>query len=121
MKILSVLFFLLMCSKSFANLYLKTEYQEGQRPKVVTKQHIFLDKRYTINYTKRSYVLILKKVTSAEATIESETYEISKAGNKTMIGGSYGTYRLGKAFTLTDGPRGPRHFSLKIYLEKIVL
>lgn len=113
------LFFI--CKTGFANLYLQTEYQEGTRPKIITKQHIFLDQRYTINYTKKSYVLILKKINNEEATIESESYDLDKIGHKTMHGGSYGTYKIGKSFVLADkAPGGGQLFSLKITLEKVV-
>ncbi len=106
---------------SYANLYLQTEYQEGSRPKVVTKQHIFLEKRYTINYDRKSYVLILKKINGNEVTIESESYDVDKKGHKTMQGGSLGTYRVGKSFSLKDkAPNGERLFNLKISLEKLI-
>lgn len=121
MKYLFLIFLIFTCNESFANLYLQTEYQEARRPKIVTKHHIFLDKRYIINYTKKSYVLILKKMSGDEATIESESYDVDKRGRKTMQGGSYGTYKLGKSFTITDhSPRGVPLFSLKITLEKSV-
>lgn len=121
MKTLFFILSIFVCSNSFANLYLQTEYQEGKKPKIVSKQHIFLNKRETINYTKKGYVLTLKKITKDEATIESESYDIDKLGHKTMQGGSYGTYKLGKSFTITDhGPSGEVLFNLKIVLEKIV-
>lgn len=116
-KIILLSFFI--CNTSFANLYLTTEYQEGKRPKVTTKQHIFLDKRYTINYTKRSYVLILKKIVKDHVTIESERYAIDQFGHKTMEGGSYGDYRVGSSFTINDKGGGQR-FTLKITLDKLV-
>ena len=118
----NLLIFLLFFSfNSFANLYLQTDYQEGKLPRVVTKHHIFLEKRYTINYEKKSYILILKKVTNNEATIESESYNFDKKMRRTMVGGSYGTYRVGRAFTITDhAPNGAKTFELKIFLEKIV-
>lgn len=121
MKFLFLIFLIFSCNASFANLYLQTEYQEGTRPKILTKHHIFLDKRYTINYSKKSYVLILKKINGDEATIESESYDFDKLGRKTMQGGSYGTYKVGKTLTLTDhASNGTRPFALKILLEKIV-
>ena len=121
MKYVFLLFFIFTCQSSFANLYLETVYQEGQKPKIATKHHIFLDKRYTVNYTKKSYVLILKKINGDEATIESETYDVNKVGHKTMEGGSYGTYKIGKGFELTDtDSTGHQLFKLKILLEKIV-
>lgn len=121
MKFLFIIFLIISCNTSLANLYLQTEYQEGNKAKILTKHHVFLDKRYIINYTKKSYVLILKKVNGDEATIESESYDLDKVGHKTMHGGSYGTYKVGKTFTLTDhAPNGARLFSLKILLEKIV-
>ncbi|MDD4973630.1 MAG: hypothetical protein PHY93_04730 [Bacteriovorax sp.] len=121
MKYLLLICFIFTCNISFANLYLQTEYQEGRKPKIVTKQHIFLDRRYPIYYTKKSYVLILKKINGDEATIESESYNVDKRGHKTMQGGSFGTYKVGKSFTLTDhAPNGDQLFSLKVVLEKIV-
>jgi hypothetical protein len=115
------IFLVLISTPCFANLYLQTEYQEGKRPKIITKHHIFLDKRYTINYTKKSYVLILKKINNNEATIESESYDFDKLGHKTMRGGSFGTYKIGKFFALTDhAANGNQLFSLKIVLEKSV-
>jgi hypothetical protein len=121
MKYLLLICFIFTCNISFANLYLQTEYQEGKKPKIITKQHIFLDKRYPIFYTKKSYVLILKKINGDEATIESESYNVDKIGHKTMQGGSFGTYKVGKSFTLTDhAPNGDQLFSLKVVLEKIV-
>ena len=121
MRYFIVLFFIFSSTISFANLYLQTEYQEGQKPKVVTKQHIFLDKRYTINYDRKSYVLILKKIDGNEATIESESYDVNKVGHKSMHGGALGTYKVGKSFSLTDNAQnGDRLFNLKIILEKIV-
>lgn len=120
-NILFFIAFLFASSESFANLYLQTEYQEGRKPKVITKQHIFLNKRETINYTKKSYILILKKINGNEATIESESYNLDKLGHRTMVGGSYGTYQVGKYFTITDHtPNGTKLFELKIFLEKIV-
>jgi hypothetical protein len=121
MKKILILFFSLFSLSSYANLYLQTEYREGKNPKVITKQHIFLEKRYTINYTKKSYVLTLKKVNEKEATIESETYSIDKMGHKTMEGGSVGTYKIGKSFTLVDrGPNGNVQYYIKFSLEKFV-
>lgn len=121
MKILILLFFVFISSSTFANLYLQTEYQDGHKPKIITKQHIFLNKRETINYTKKSYILILKKINGNEAIIESESYDLDKSGHRTMTGGSYGTYRVGKYFTITDhAPNGAKLFELKILLEKIV-
>lgn len=121
MKKLTVLFFLLGCNVSFANLYLKTEYQERKQSKITTKHHIFLENRYVINYAKKSYVLVLKKITKDEATIESETYNRDPMGKKVMMGGSLGTYKVGKTFTLTDhSTKGLPLFTLKITLERIV-
>ncbi len=99
----------------FANLYLQTEYQEATKAPIVTKHHIFLDQRYTINYSKKRYVLILKKITGDEATIESESYDLDKIGHKTMHGGSYGSYKVGKSFFIKE-----RGFVFKVDLEKIV-
>ena len=122
MKFFIILFSLFFYSvASFANLYLQTDYQEAKLPRVVSKHHIFLEKRYTINYEKKSYILILKKLTNNEATIETESYNFDKKMRRTMVGGSYGTYRVGKAFTITDhAPNGTKTFELKILLEKIV-
>jgi hypothetical protein len=121
MKLIFSIFLFSVSTMSYANLYLQTEYQEGSRPKVVTKQHIFLEKRYTINYDRKSYVLILKKVNGNEVTIESESYDVDKKGHKTMQGGSLGTYRVGKSFSLKDkAPNGERLFNLKISLEKLI-
>lgn len=121
MKKLLTIVLLLVMNPVFANLYLQTDYQEGRRPKIVTKHHIFLEKRYVINYTKKSYVLILKKINNTEATIESESYDFDKIGHKTMHGGAYGTYKIGKDFTLTDhDANGATLFSLRILLEKVV-
>jgi hypothetical protein len=116
-----LLFFIITCNVSFANLYLQTEYQELTKPKIITKHHIFLDKRYIINYSKKSYVLILKKINGDEATIESESYDLDKLGHKTMHGGSFGTYKIGKSFMLSDhASNGAMLFTLKIVLEKSV-
>ena len=121
MKLIFSIFLFSVSTMSYANLYLQTEYQEGSRPKVVTKQHIFLEKRYTINYDRKSYVLILKKINGNEVTIESESYDVDKKGHKTMQGGSLGTYRVGKSFSLKDkAPNGERLFNLKISLEKLI-
>jgi hypothetical protein len=122
MKNFSVFIFIMLstfATQAFANLYLTTDYQEGTNPKIVTKQHIFLEKPYPVKYTLKSYILILKKITKDEATIESESYDVDKNGHKTMSGGSYGTYKIGKSFTLTDPPKGDRpKFTLKITLDK---
>lgn len=115
MKILILVFSFFLSATCFANLYLQTEYQEGRNPPIVTKHHIFLDKRYVVNYTKKSYVLILKKISGSEATIESESYDVDKIGHKTMHGGSYGTYKVGKSFFIVE-----KGFVLKVDLEKIV-
>ncbi len=121
MKILLIAFLLLTSTSSMANLYLQTVYQEGTRPKIMTKHHIFLEKRYPIDYSKKSYVLILKKIVGDEATIESESYDLDKIGHKTMHGGSFGTYKVGKKFSLIDhAPDGQKLYSLDITLEKSV-
>ena len=121
MKTLILWFAFLFSHVALANLYLQTEYQEGRKPKIITKQHIFLNKRETINYSQKSYVLILKKIEGNMATIESESYDVNKVGHKTMQGGSYGTYKVGGSFSLVDrAPNGEQRFSLKIILEKIV-
>ena len=121
MKNILALFLFLIMQSALANLYLQTEYREGKNPKIVTKHHIFLEKRYPVNYTKKSYVLILKKVTNDEATIETESYDVDKIGHKTMHGGSLGTYKVGKEFTIKDqSPNGEILFSWKVLLEKIV-
>lgn len=115
----SFFFFITLTAQAFANLYLTTEYQEGTNAKVSTKQHIFLEKPYPVKYEAKSYILILKKITKDEATIETESYDIDKKGHKTMSGGSYGVYKIGKSFTLTDPPKGDRpKFTLKIILDK---
>jgi hypothetical protein len=121
MKILTLVFSLIFTVNCFANLYLQTDYQEGKKAPIITKQHIFLNKREVINYTKKSYVLTLTNITKDEATIESESYDVNKVGHKTMQGGSLGTYKIGKSFFLVDhAPNGATLFSLKITLEKIV-
>jgi hypothetical protein len=122
MKMLILLFGLCTSLNSFANLYLRTEYQEGKKTKIISKHHIFLEKRYPVKYSKKSYVLILKKITADQATIESESYDVNeKTGNKVMHGGAYGTYKVGKNFQLIDrSPSGEVLFSLKIFLEKVV-
>jgi hypothetical protein len=66
-------------------------------------------------------VLILKKINNDEVTIESESYDVNKVGHRTMHGGSFGTYKIGKIFSLTDrDASGVQIFNLKILLEKIV-
>ncbi|MDO9182011.1 MAG: hypothetical protein Q7U04_06365 [Bacteriovorax sp.] len=121
MKFLLLTILIFSCNLSWANLYLQTEYQEGSKPKIVTKHHIFLNKRYPIYYSRKSYVLILKKIIGNEATIESESYDLDKIGHKTMHGGGLGTYKVGKSFSLIDyAPNGGQLYSLKIDLEKIV-
>lgn len=121
MKILSVLITILLSSSCFADLYLQTEYQEGRKAKIITKHHIYLEKRHPIYYGKKNYVLILKKVQGDEATIETESYDVDKRGNRTQQGGSYGTYKIGKSFVINDlAPNGVPLFSLKITLEKYV-
>lgn len=119
MKAFFAFLFFVTTSSAFANLYLTTEYQEGTNAKVATKQHIFLEKPYPVKYEAKSYVLILRKITKDEATIETESYDIDKNGHKTMSGGSYGVYKIGKSFTLTDPPKGDRpKFTLKVTLDK---
>ncbi|MFA6238947.1 MAG: hypothetical protein WC635_16540 [Bacteriovorax sp.] len=121
MKKLITITLFLICNSVFANLYLETSYQEGKKPVIVTKQHIFLNQKYLVKYSKKHYVLILKKINGDEATIESENYDIDNFGHKTMHGGSYGTYKVGKSFTITDRSQsGAALFTLKILLEKIV-
>jgi hypothetical protein len=39
---------------------------------------------------------------SYEATIETESYNFDKKMRRTMVGGSYGTYRLGKILLLAQ-------------------
>lgn len=119
-KLITVTLFL-MCNSVFANLYLETAYQEGNKPAIVTKQHIFLNQKYLVKYSKKHYVFILKKINGDEATIETENYDIDKNGHKTMHGGSYGTYKVGGSFKIIDRtPNGTPIFTLKVVLEKIV-
>lgn len=103
-------------------MYLRTEYQEGKKSKVISKHHIFIEKRYPVKYTKKSYVFILKKIKGDLATIESERYDVDeKTGNKVMEGGGYGTYKVGSKFQFLDrSPSGEVLFSLKVFLERVV-
>lgn len=118
MKILGFILFL-FSANAFADLYLQTEYQEGRKPKVVTKNHIFLNKPATIKYVKKSYILTLTKMNGNEATIESESYDVDDKGHKTQQGGSLGTYKIGSSFNLVDhDSRGQQKFILKVILEK---
>lgn len=95
------------------------EYQEANNPVVVTRTHIFLNKKEVINYTKRGYVLLLKKINEKEAFIESETYSIDKLGHKELERGASGSHRIGKSFDLVEyAKNGDRLFKLKIVLEK---
>ncbi|MBP9681270.1 MAG: hypothetical protein KBD76_07685 [Bacteriovorax sp.] len=121
MKMVILCLSLFFSVDSFANLYLKTEYQEGRNPKIITRQHIFLEKRFTVKFKKKIYVFILKKINADRATIESESYNVDEKGFKTMHGGAYGTYNVGKSFQLIDrGPGGDVLFSLKVFLERVV-
>lgn len=121
MKKYFIVVLLFMTNTAFANLYLQTEYQEGLRPKVITKHHIFLNQKYIVNYSKRSYVLLLKKISRNNVQIETERYAIDDLGKKHMIGGSYGDYTVGKSFSIIDRTEAGRPaFTLKIVLEKLV-
>lgn len=119
MKILSIFITILFSSSCLADLYLQTEYQEGRKAKIITKHHIYLEKRHSIYYGKKHYVLILKKVQGDEVSIETESYDVDKKGNRTQQGGSFGRYKIGKSFVVTDlAPNGVPLFTLKIVLEK---
>lgn len=120
MKLIIVLFFILIVEgPAHANLYLTTEYQEGNKPKVVTKQHIFLDRPYPVKYTYKKYILLLKKITPEKAEIETESYDLDDKGHSEMVGGAIGNYAIGKSFTMTDQPKGNRpKFTFKVYLDK---
>jgi hypothetical protein len=74
-----------------------------------------------VNYTKKSYVLFLKKIANNEATIETESYDFDQNGKKSLQGGSLGTYKVGKSFQLIHrSAQGIPLFILKIVLERSV-
>ncbi len=113
--------FTLISSSAFADLYIQTDYKAGNKPNVVTKHHIFLEKPYTVKYELKRYVLILKKVNAKEATIEMESYDVDEKGTPTMTGGSYGNYAIGKTKTFVEDSKGNRpKFVFKMLLEKYV-
>ena len=121
MKALISFISLFWFSLSYADLYIQTDYQEKNGNKISTKHHIFLETPYKIDYTKKSYVLVLKKLNSKEAVIETESYDRAKNGRRTMHGGSYGAYKIGSDFSLVDhAANGAKRFRLKIFLEKAV-
>jgi hypothetical protein len=105
----------------FANLYLTTEYQEDGKAPVVTKHHIFLNKRYPVNYWKMAYSLTLTKIGTNGGTIETETFVINKKGNKEFSAGGIANFTLGKPLKLEQFSRsGKREFILKVFPEKII-
>lgn len=105
----------------FANLYLTTEYQEAGKAPVITKHHIFLNKKYPVNYTKMAYTLTLTKLDKDHGTIETETFVINKKGHKEMSAGGIANFSLGKPLVLEQFSRsGKREFILRINPERIV-
>lgn len=115
----ALIFFVLNAETAFANLYLTTEYQEGNKPKVVTKHHIFLDKPNPVRYTYKKYVLLLKKITPQLAEIEIESYDLDDKGHSEMVAGKIGNFEIGKSFTMIDKPKGNRpRFFFKVTLDK---
>ena len=121
MKFIFVVLMLLVCENVFANLYLTTDYQEDGKPPVITKHHIFLNKKYTINYSKMAYSLTLTKLEKDFGTIETETFVINKKGRKEISAGGIANFTLGKPLILEQFSRaGKREFRLKIIPERIV-
>lgn len=121
MKLFILLSFLFLSESVFANMYFTTEYQEATKPPVITKHHIFLNKRYPINYTKMAYALTLTKIESDRGTLETETFIIDKKGKREFSAGGIANFFLGKPIKLEQFSRsGKREFILKIIPEKIV-
>lgn len=111
----------LVCENVFANLYLTTEYQEDGKVPVLTKHHVFLNKKYPVNYTKMAYTITLTKLDKDRGTIETETFVINKKGHKEISAGGIANFTLGKPIILQQFSRsGKKEFSLKIIPEKIV-
>lgn len=111
--------FLLLPISSFASLYLTTEYQEGQKPKIVSKHHIFLNKPYTVRYTFKKYILNLKKISPKNAEIEIDSYNLDNRGGSEMVAGKIGNFEIGKTFVMTDKATDQRpKFFFKVYLDK---
>lgn len=121
MKFIFVMMMLLVCESVFANLYLTTEYQEDGKVPVLTKHHVFLNKKYPVNYTKMAYTITLTKLDKDRGTIETETFVINNKGHKEISAGGIANFFLGKPVILQQFSRsGKKEFSLKIIPEKIV-
>jgi hypothetical protein len=121
MKKSILLIILLISGNVYANLYLTTEYQETGRPAVVTKHHIFLNKRYPVNYTKMAYSLTLTKLEKDHGTIETETFVINKKGFRELSAGGIANFTVGKPIKLEQFSKtGRREFILKIIPERVV-
>jgi hypothetical protein len=117
-----IFFMMLLVSHSvLANLYLTTQYQEAGKEIVTTKHHIFLNKRYVINYSKMAYSLTLIKVDKERGTIETETFTVNNKGHRDFSAGGIANFSLGKPIKLEQFLKsGKREFILKIIPEKIV-
>jgi hypothetical protein len=115
MKLFIFILLLIISSHSFANLYIKTIYQEDQKKKVISTHHLFLNKKYILKYRKNRYDFMLKKISDKKATFEIEKFRIDDQGFKYLEGGSGGTFQLGESFVIKKPS-----FVLKIILEKIV-
>lgn len=121
MKKIIFLVTLFIAQNVFANLYLTTEYQEAEKPPVVTKHHIFLNQKYPINYTKMAYSLTLTKLDKDHGTIESETFVIDQKGKKHLISGGIGNFTVGKPLALIQYSKtGKREFILRITPDRAV-
>jgi len=105
----------------FANLYLTTEYQEAGKPSVVTKHHIFLNKKYLIHYSKMAYSLLLIKLEKDWGTIETETFVLDNKARKHLISGGIANFNLGKKPIILEqfARSGKREFMLKITPDRI--
>jgi hypothetical protein len=109
-----------MSGSVWANLYLTTEYQEANKPPVVTKHHIFLNRRYPVEYIKMAYSLTLTKIEKDRGTIETETFIFNK-GKKELLSGGIAHFTMGKPVVLEQFSKsGKREFILKIIPDRIV-
>ena len=120
MKRIYFFILLFLTPAAFANLYLTTEYQETGKAPVITKHHIFYNKKYYVEYNKMVYSLNLIKIEKDHGTIETETFVLNK-GKKEFSAGGIANFSLGKPVILEQFARsGKREFILRIIPEKIV-
>lgn len=119
MKKFAFVALLIFSHSASANLYLTTEYQEGNKPKIVSKHHIFLNKPYTVRYTYKKYILTLKKISPKNAEIEIDSYNLDNRGGSEMVAGKIGNFEIGKTFSMTDKADDHRpKFFFKVYLDR---